>query len=93
MTVLPVNFEVSLAARDFLYSIGVFLSMVWWSRKKRTTIEETRDLAEKIDTIQDLKDISTLISALHDILMAMNKRLNELERIIEEQEKRLEEVR
>jgi hypothetical protein len=93
MTVLPVNFEVSLAVRDFLYSIGVFLSMVWWSRKKRATIEETRDLAEKIDTIQNQNDISTLISALHDILMAMNKRLSELERIVEEQEKRLEEVR
>jgi DNA polymerase II small subunit/DNA polymerase delta subunit B len=67
--------------------------MVWWSRKKRTTIEETRDLAEKIETIQDLKDISTLIGVLYDILMAMNKRLNELERIVEDQEKRLEEKR
>jgi divalent metal cation (Fe/Co/Zn/Cd) transporter len=81
------------AALEFLYSIGIFLSMVWWSRKKRTTIEETRDLAEKIDAIQNLKDISTLISALFDILMAMNKRLNELEKIVEDQEKRLEEMR
>jgi hypothetical protein len=81
------------AARDFLYSIGIFLNMVWWSRKKRTAIEEIRDLAEKIDTIQNNIDISTLINALHDILMAMNKRLNELERIVEEQETRLEEMR
>jgi precorrin-6B methylase 1 len=67
--------------------------MVWWSRKKRTTIEETRDLAEKIVTIQNHKDMSNLISALYDILMAMNKRLNVLEKMVEEQEKRLEEMR
>jgi len=81
------------AALEFLYSIGIFLSMVWWSRKKRTIIEETRDLTEKIDAIQNLKDISTLISALFDILMAMNQRLTELEKIVEDQEKRLEEMR
>jgi hypothetical protein len=67
--------------------------MVWWSRKKRTTVEETRDLAEKIDTIQDHNEIGNLISALHEILMAMNKRLSELEKIVEEQEKRLQEIR
>ena len=67
--------------------------MVWWSRKKRTTIEETRDLAEKIDAIQNHRDMGTLLSALHDILMAMNKRLNDIERMVEEQEKRLEEIR
>lgn len=50
-------------------------------------------MAEKIDTIQIHKDISTLINALHAILRAMNKRLNELEKIVEEQEKRLDEMR
>lgn len=59
--------------------------MAWWSPKKKAAIEETRNLAEKIDAIQSLKDISTLTSALHEVLLTIDERLNELEKKFEEQ--------
>lgn len=67
--------------------------MAWWSRKKETAIEEAQILAEKIDAVQYHKDVSTLSSELHGILSTINKRLNELETMVEEQRKRLEEMR
>jgi hypothetical protein len=67
--------------------------MAWWSRKKETAIEEAQILAEKIDAVQYHKDVSTLSSELHGILSTINKRLNELETMVEEQGKRLEEMR
>ena len=56
--------------------------MVWWSRKKSTSIEETLDLDDKINSIQSQSDISTLISVLYDILTTMNKRLIDLEKAV-----------
>ena len=67
--------------------------MAWWSRKKETAIEEAQVLAEKIDAVQYQKDVSTLSSELHGILSTINKRLNELETMVEEQGKQLEEIR
>lgn len=59
--------------------------MAWWDKKKTAT-EETRDLSEKIEAIQSHQDVSTLTSALYDILSTINKRLNELEKKVNERE-------
>lgn len=60
--------------------------MAWWEKKKKTAAEETRDLSEKIEAIQSHQDMSTLTSALYDVLSTINRRLIELEKKVNELE-------